>query len=299
MSPTLEAPRRTAARGQRAGLVPRPPDHAATILGDRGSSAPPSSARELARRARRTRPRSPHSLAAAFRELADPEYRAGQAFVAPGIGPTHGVRTPLQVAVRKGFERASRRASTSELLLVADRLLREPEREARWFAITTLAADPRGRARAHVAAAPPGGGRGRRLDHRRHARAPVRQGHPRRAVPLGRARAADRLAVALGAAARRVHDRHDAVREPQRRARARRSRRRSLPILATLIGDAEPDVQKALSWAYRSMAARRPPGDHGRARARGDARARRPTTATAPGSSATACRSSRRPMRHA
>ena len=28
--------------------------------------------------------------------------------------------------------------STSELLLVADRLLREPEREARWFAITTL-----------------------------------------------------------------------------------------------------------------------------------------------------------------
>jgi hypothetical protein len=25
-------------------------------------------------------------------------------------------------------------------------------------------------------------------------------------------------------------------------------------VLATLIGDAEPDVQKALSWAYRSMA---------------------------------------------
>src|SRR5207253_5682382 len=29
---------------------------------------------------------------------------------------------------------------------------------------------------------------------------------------------------------------------------------KALPVLATLIGDAEPDVQKALSWAYRSMA---------------------------------------------
>ena len=77
-------------------------------------------------------------LSAAFAELADPEYRAGQAYVAPGIGPTHGVRTPLQVAVRKGFERASRRASPAELLLVCDRLLHEPEREARWFAISTL-----------------------------------------------------------------------------------------------------------------------------------------------------------------
>jgi hypothetical protein len=27
----------------------------------------------------------------------------------------------------------------------------------------------------------------------------------------------------------------------------------ALPLLALLIGDADPDVQKALSWAYRSM----------------------------------------------
>jgi 3-methyladenine DNA glycosylase AlkD len=78
------------------------------------------------------------NLAAAFREVADPEYRDGQQWVAPGIGPTHGVRTPLQVGIRRAFERASRRASPSELLLVCDRLLREPEREARWFAISTL-----------------------------------------------------------------------------------------------------------------------------------------------------------------
>jgi hypothetical protein len=30
--------------------------------------------------------------------------------------------------------------------------------------------------------------------------------------------------------------------------------RRAFPILANLIGDADPDVQKALSWALRSMA---------------------------------------------
>ncbi len=29
--------------------------------------------------------------------------------------------------------------------------------------------------------------------------------------------------------------------------------RRAIPILAQLVGDAEPDVQKALAWAYRSL----------------------------------------------
>src|ERR1700741_3938828 len=53
----------------------------------------------------------------AFAALADSEYRAGQQYVAPGIGPTHGVRTPLQVGLRRAFEKASRRASPSELLL--------------------------------------------------------------------------------------------------------------------------------------------------------------------------------------
>ena len=31
------------------------------------------------------------------------------------------------------------------------------------------------------------------------------------------------------------------------------SRVHALPLLASLMGDAEPDVQKALSWAYRSL----------------------------------------------
>ena len=62
-------------------------------------------------------------LDAAFAALADPAYREGQELVAPGIGPTHGVRSPLQVAVRKAFEHAVRLVEVVALLS-ADRLLR-------------------------------------------------------------------------------------------------------------------------------------------------------------------------------
>ena len=73
---------------------------------------------------------------------------------------------------------------------------------------------------------------------------------------------------------------------------------RALPLLEQLIGDAEPDVQKALAWAYRSLAQvdrdeRRPP----RSRREAELRRRRPTTATARGSSATPSPSSIRTMR--
>ena len=90
----------------------------------------------------------------------------------------------------------------------------KPELEARWFAfglLERLVADEPERTwqllrRAAREAA--------RLDHRRPPRPRRRQGHPRRAVPLGGARAARLLAVALGAPPRRLHDRHDAVRRP-------------------------------------------------------------------------------------
>jgi 3-methyladenine DNA glycosylase AlkD len=191
-------------------------------------------------------------LSAAFRELADAEYRAGQSFVAPGIGPTHGVRNPLQVAVRRSFERASKRASTSELLLVADRLLREPEREARWFAITTL--------QRTIAKEPE---RTWQLLRRAAAEADDWITVDTLAHPFGKGVLAEpyrwaeleQLTVSPSRWERRLVgstiatmpsvDR-TAGREPDVVARA-------LPLLATLIGDREPDVQKALSWAYRSM----------------------------------------------
>lgn len=193
-------------------------------------------------------------LAAAFRELADPEYRAGQAFVAPGIGPTHGVRTPLQVAVRKAFERASRRASPAELLAVADRLLREPEREARWFAITTLQRTLLKEAERTwqlLRRAATGAEDWITVDTLAHPYGKGILAEPYRWAELEQltvspSRWERRLVGSTIATMPSVNRR--AGREPDVAAHA-------LVLLATLIGDREPDVQKALSWAYRSMTA--------------------------------------------
>ena len=189
----------------------------------------------------------------AFTELADPEYRAGQAFVAPGIGPTHGVRTPLQVAVRRAFEKASRRASPSELLLVCDRLLREPEREARWFAISTLQrtlpSDPE---------------RTWQLLRRSAQRADDWITVDDLAHPYGKGILAEpyrwaeleQLTVSPSRWERRLVGSTIATMPYVNRRLGREPEvvEHALPLLATLIGDAEPDVQKSLSWAYRSMA---------------------------------------------
>ena len=59
--------------------------------------------------------------------------------------------------------------------------------------------------------------------------------------------------VALGATPRRLHDRDDDPRRPTPRPRPRGRRATRCELLGQLIGDAEPDVQKALSWAYRSL----------------------------------------------
>jgi 3-methyladenine DNA glycosylase AlkD len=192
------------------------------------------------------------ALADAFRELADPEYRAGQAFVAPGIGPTHGVRTPLQVAVRRAFEKASRGASPAELLPVVDRLLHEPEREARWFAITTL-----NRTLAREAE------RTWQLLRRAAADADDWITVDTLAHPYGKGIVAEpyrwaeleQLTVSPSRWERRLVGSTIATLPfaSRKGGRAPEIARQGLALLGSLIGDAEPDVQKALSWAYRSM----------------------------------------------
>ncbi len=193
------------------------------------------------------------NLATAFRELADPDCRAGQAFVAPGIGPTHGLRTPLQVALRKGFEKGSRGASTSELLVLADRLLREPEREARWFAITTLERTlPREPERTW------------QLLRRAARDADDWITVDTLAHPFGTGILAEeyrwaeleQLTVSPSRWERRLVGSTIATMPFVDRSlgRAPEVVEHALAILATLVGDNEPDVQKALSWAYRSMA---------------------------------------------
>lgn len=191
-------------------------------------------------------------LAAAFRELADPEYRNGQGWVAPGIGPTHGVRTPLQVGVRRAFEKASRGASPSELLFICDRLLREPEREARWFAISTLQrtlpTDPE-RTWQLLRRAAAEADDWITVDNLAHPYGKGILAEPYRWAEL------EQLTVSPSRWERRLVGSTIATMPFVNRSRGRAPEvtAHALPLLATLIGDAEPDVQKSLSWAYRSM----------------------------------------------
>ncbi len=195
------------------------------------------------------------ALGAGLRDLADPEYLAGQQFIAPGLGASLGVRRPLLGAVIRGFRQATRRDRPSPLLFLADRLFRDDYLEARWFAFAllerTLAADPE---------------RTWQL-LRRAAR-----------------EAADWITVddlarpySIGIAAEpyRWAELEQLVFSPSRWERrlvgstiatmthgdrttghGRDVVDHGLDLLGQLIGDAEPDVQKALAWAYRSLAQR-------------------------------------------
>ena len=199
----------------------------------------------------------PDGFAAALRTgldgLADPEYHEGQQTVAPGLGPTLGIRWPLLAAVTRSFRQETRRDRPTSLLFLADRLFREDYLEARWFAFGLLE---------------------RTLDD-----------DPERTWQLlrrGAREAADWITVddlahpygaGIAAEPYRWAELEQLVFSPSRWERrlvpstiatmthgSRRTGRgpevveRALPLLGQLIGDAEPDVQKALAWAYRSIA---------------------------------------------
>ena len=193
------------------------------------------------------------ALRRALMELADPIYRSGQQFVAPGIGATHGVRNPLLQALGRGFRSATRSDSPTSLLLAADRLLREPELEAHWFAFgileVTLARETE-RTWQVIRRA------GRQaqdwitVDTLAHTVGRGVLAEPFRWAEL------EQLVYAPSRWERRLVGSTIATipfvdrtvgRDPEVAARG-------LAILGLLIGDSEPDVQKALAWAYRSMA---------------------------------------------
>jgi 3-methyladenine DNA glycosylase AlkD len=194
-----------------------------------------------------------HALRAAFEQLADPEYLAGAQRVAPGLGLIHGVRWPLTAAIERGFRKASRRDNVTALLYIADRLFHEPELEARWFAFglleRTLPSDPE-RSWQLLRRAAREAGDWITVDSLAH--------------PYG---------IGVAAEAYRWAELEQLVFSPSRWERRligstiatmthgnRRAGRgaevveHALPLLEQLMGDAAPDVQKALSWAYRSLA---------------------------------------------
>ena len=192
-------------------------------------------------------------LHAAFADLAEPDYRIGQKRVAPGIGPTHGVRLPYQAALRRALTKATRHDSPANLLLVADRLLREPELEARWLAMAvlerTVLTDPE-RSWQLIRRAAADAGDWITVDTVAHAAGKGILHQPHRWEEL------EQLTISPSRWERRLVGSTIATMPfvDRRAGRAAEVARKALPLLGLLIGDREPDVQKALAWAYRSMA---------------------------------------------
>ncbi len=200
----------------------------------------------------------PDAFATALRRglagLADPKYLAGGQRVAPGIGPLHGVRAPLLTALQRGFRRASRLDRATPLLFVADRLFREPELEARWFALgllqRTLDVETE-RTWQLLRRAAREAGDWITVDWLAHPYAQGIASEPYRWAEL------EQLVYSPSRWERRLVGATIAAMTHQTggTGHAREVPERALPILRQLMGDAEPDVQKALSWAYRSLAA--------------------------------------------
>lgn len=185
--------------------------------------------------------------------LADPGYLAGQRHVAPGIGDLHGVSWPLLDAVKRGFREATRRERTSGWLFVADRLLREPKLEAHWFAfglLERLVVDDTERAWQLIRRASHQAADWITVDSLAH---PVGKGVLAEAYRWAEL---ELLVYSPSRWERRLVGSTIATIPfiDRRLGRDRDVAIRGLGLLRQLIGDREPDVQKALAWAVRSMA---------------------------------------------
>jgi 3-methyladenine DNA glycosylase AlkD len=185
-------------------------------------------------------------------ELADPEYLEGQRRVAPGIGPIAGVRQPLLAQVSRGLRAATRHDRATTVLDIAGAMLRDPLLELHWLAFDllerTVAAEPEltwqlVRAESRRAAD------WITVDSLAHVACRGILAEPYRWAELEQlvyspSRWERRLAGSTVATMPTVD--HTAGRTPQ-------IARHGLEIVGQLIGDNEPDVQKALAWALRSV----------------------------------------------
>ena len=192
-------------------------------------------------------------IEAGFRQLSDPAYVDGSRRIAPGLGEIIGVRLPLMEAAHKAFKRGTRHGPSSPLLDIVDRLIGNRYGDIRWFGMWSLErllpTDPERtwqimRRAAREAAewitvdtlAHPYGA-GILADSRRWAELEQLVFSPSR---WERRLVGSTLATMP----------HGGVAAGRDRAVVQQG----LGLVGQLIGDAEPDVQKALSWALRTFA---------------------------------------------
>jgi 3-methyladenine DNA glycosylase AlkD len=191
-------------------------------------------------------------LRAGLARLADPTYLEGQDRVAPGIGPIAGVRQPLLHATTRAFMAAMREDRSSTVLDVAGQLLRAELLELHWIAFglleRTILEEPERSWQLARAAA----GRADNwitVDSLAHVTARGILAETYRWAEL------EQLVYSPSRWERRLVGSTIAVIPSTDRTAGRTPdvARRGLALVRDLVGDAEPDVQKALSWALRSM----------------------------------------------
>jgi 3-methyladenine DNA glycosylase AlkD len=191
-------------------------------------------------------------LRTAMSELADPEYLEGEQRVAPGLGPVLGVRWPLNAAISRGFRNATRRDSPTQVLFIADRLFREEYLEIRWFAFglleRTVRSDPE-RSWQLLRRAAREAGDWITVDTLAH---PVGLGvllEPYRWAEL------EQLVFSPSRWERRLVGSTVATipHVDRKLGRGAEVAVHGLGLIEQLMGDDEPDVQKALAWALRSL----------------------------------------------
>ena len=192
-------------------------------------------------------------LAAGLARLGDPAYRDRQRHVAPGIGNVIGVRMPVLSATARAVLRTATGVSPAVLLDVVERLLRHEVLEVRWVAFrmlerTVLAEPERSWQLLRRAAAGASDWITVDLLARSVGRGIVAEWFRWAEVEqlVYSASRWERRLVGSTIATMPFIDRRVA-RSPEYVARA-------LPVLGELVGDADADVQKALAWAYRSVA---------------------------------------------
>lgn len=186
-----------------------------------------------------------------FRRLADDEYAAGQARVAPTTDPVIAVRSPLIAAVERQLRAPLRAASAASALWLAQRLVTEPEREIRLFSIVPL--------RRSLRDDPERSWQVMRKLARASAdwvSVDVLAGLYAQGILAENFRWAEleQLVYSADRWERRLVG-STVANVPHgvpRQHRQELARTPGLTLIKSLIGDAEPDVQKALSWALRS-----------------------------------------------
>ena len=184
--------------------------------------------------------------------LADPEYADGQQYVAPGIGSVLGVRRPLLGEIQRAFAKATRGERTSTWLFLVDRLLREPDLEPRWFSFgllgRTLVDEPE-RTWQLIRRAAREADDWITIDDLAHVVGKGILAEPYRWAEL------DQLVYSPSRWERRLIGSTVATVPfvDRRLGREASVAEHGLELVSQLIGDAEPDVQKALAWALRSL----------------------------------------------